>query len=471
MKLPLLDVQIAALNKCAGAIGFGYFMEQGLGKTLTAEADLLDRVAEGSVSRSLVIAPTSFKGGWVEEIQKYSLPINAKVWDSKEQEWIVKRWMQQPSDQVRQLIVNYEAIRSDRIQRFLSDYMSGHNVFGIFDESIQISTFNALQTVAAINLAKQFSHSRILSGKPIKQGPHDLWSQMRAIKQMNGREYYPFRGAFCRMGGFKGKQVIGAQNEDILAGIIDPHVFRATKAEWTNLPPKSWTTREYALAPEVAEHYRSMEEDFVVWLSEVGDVDDAVTINVALTKFIKLAQIQGGWIFDGDRVVQKLVPDERNTRMWLLKEIIADEVVGKVIIPYVHKPVLTQLMDNLKHLNPAVIRGEMTSAEITEQKRRFNSDKDCGAIFLQMKAGKYGHTLLGIQDDPTYRCHTMIFYENTYSLDDRGQIEDRFHRHGQLADSVLYIDLVGTNLDRAAIGALQRKEGIFQAIVRHLSSR
>jgi hypothetical protein len=88
-----------------------------------------------------------------------------------------------------------------------------------------------------------------------------------------------------------------------------------------------------------------------------------------------------------------------------------------------------------------------------------------------MKAGKYGHTLLGIQNDPAYRCHTMIFYENTYSLDDRSQIEDRFHRHGQTADSVLYIDLIGTDLDRSAIGALQRKEGIFQAIFQYLRSR
>lgn len=469
--IPLLDVQKAALQRSNGAIGFAYFMEQGLGKTLTAEADLLERVAEGNASRSLVVAPTSFKGGWIEEIAKYNLPINAKVWDSKDPQWTVEHWMKQPSDHVKQLVVNYEAIRSERIQEFLRKYMEGHNVFGIWDESIQVSTFNADQTVAAINIAKELTYSRILSGKPIKQGPHDLWSQMRVIKQLNGYEYYPFRGMFCKMGGFKGKQVIGAQNENYLGELIDKHVFRATKAEWTNLPPKLWTTRSYELTKEMREYYRSMEDDFVVWLKEVGDIDNAVTINVALTKFIKLAQIQGGWIFDEDRVVQQLVSDKANPRLNLLKETIANEVTGKVIIPYVHKPVFDQLMANFNHLNPAFIKGEMDSTEIEAQKRRFNNDRDCTAIFLQMKAGKYGHTLLGIQDDPAYRCSTMIFYENTYSLDDRGQIEDRFHRHGQTAENVLYIDLVGTELDRSAIGALQRKEGIFQAIVAHLSSR
>lgn len=466
--MKLFDVQIAALRRSAGAAGFGYFMEQGLGKTLTAEADLLERVSEGNATRSLVVAPQSFKSGWVEEIKKQGLAINAKIWNSQEPEWLARRWMEQPSDQVRQLIINYEAIRGDRVQRFIADYCAGHKVFGIFDESIQISTFNADQTVAAINIAKELTYSRILSGKPIKQGPHDLWSQMRVIKQLNGREYYPFRGMFCRMGGFKGKQVIGAQNEDVLAQWIDPHVFRATKADWTDLPPKLWTTREYTLTPTMAEHYRSMEDDFVVWLSEQGD---NVSIDVALTKFIKLAQIQGGWIFDSEHKVHQLVSDKANPRLNLLKEIIANETVGKIIVVYVHKPVFTQLMTNLEHLSPAFIKGEMSDAEITENKRRFNDDKDCGAILLQMKAGKYGHTLLGIQDEPAYRCSTTIFYENTYSLDDRGQIEDRMHRFGQTASSVLYIDLVGTSLDRSAIEALQRKENIFQAIVRHLSSR
>jgi hypothetical protein len=55
-------------------------------------------------------------------------------------------------------------------------------------------------------------------------------------------------------------------------------------------------------------------------------------------------------------------------------------------------------------------------------------------------------------------------FENTYSLDDRSQIEDRIHRHGQTADSVLYVDICGTSLDRNAIRALQRKENVFQAV-------
>jgi len=308
------------------------------------------------------------------------------------------------------------------------------------------------------------TYSRILSGKPIKQGPHDLWSQMRVIKQLNGREYYPFKSAFCRMGGFKMKQVLGVQNEDILSKLIEPHVFRATKADWADLPPKTYTVREYKLTPEMKAMYDSMYHDFVLWLNS----SEAVTVDAAITKYIKLAQIQCGWIYDEDGKVRSLVPDERNPRLKLLLETLETEVSGKAAIVYHHKPVFDQLLRALG--GPTVcawIKGGMSPAEITEQKRRFNEDRNVRNILLQDDAAKYGHTLLGLPE-AGHMCYTMLFYENNYSLDTRSQIEDRIHRHGQAADSVLYLDSVGTPLDRDCVRALQRKESVFQAVFANL---
>jgi hypothetical protein len=68
-------------------------------------------------------------------------------------------------------------------------------------------------------------------------------------------------------------------------------------------------------------------------------------------------------------------------------------------------------------------------------------------------------------------CSSQIFFENTYSLDDRSQIEDRSHRYGQLGEVMSYFDLIGTSLDRSAVKALQRKEDIFQAIFQLIGRR
>src|SRR5690606_32461854 len=108
--------------------------------------------------------------------------------------------------------------------------------------------------------------------------------------------------------------------------------------------------------------------------------------------------------------------------------------------------------------NPAVLRGGMTVAEQDAEKDRFNNDPKCRIMFLQTRASKYGHTLLG---DAANRCSTMIFFENTYSLDDRSQIEDRNHRWGQDADHCLYVDLCGTVIDMRMTEALAAKEDMF----------
>ena len=106
----------------------------------------------------------------------------------------------------------------------------------------------------------------------------------------------------------------------------------------------------------------------------------------------------------------------------------------------------------------------MSPNEIEAQKEKFNNDPSCRIMFLQMRASKYGHTLLG-GPEPENRCSTMAFFENTYSNDDRSQVEDRNHRRGQLENSCSYVDFVGTDIDDRMIDALVRRENMFRAFM------
>ena len=458
----LLKVQQAALDASEGKPGFGYFMEMGLGKTLVSYHDFLREVDRGEAKRKVVVCPNSFKGGWRDEAEKHSLNIHVHVYnsgnDSANNEFLRTSFNKPPV-----LVVNYEAIRSEKTQDYIARFVAGRPCWITFDESIQMKTHNSAQTRAGIALAKLFKFKRILSGKPITQGPHDLWGQMRAIGHLDGKNYFSFKTAFCRMGGFKMKQVIGAQNEEILAELIKPHVFRASKTDWTDLPPKLYSQREYELSPDMRRMYKQMENEFVLWLENGDDV----SVDAAITKYIKLAQISSGFIITEDGTVEELVAPSANPRISLLKEIIEREVTGKVIVAYHHRHTLGILSLIFGDSHPAVIKGGMTEEAIREQKDAFNNDPKCRIMFAQIRASKYGHTLLG-GPEPDNRCSTMIFFENTYSLDDRSQVEDRIHRHGQVSDSVLYIDMFGTTLDRRVNAALQRKENIFQAVFKNV---
>lgn len=454
------DVQAAALRASAGHYGFGFFMEQGLGKTFTDLEEFRTLVEAGEATRKVVLAPNSFKGGWVDEIDKWGFEFQPHVWESGSStnaSFLKHRYNKPPV-----IIINYEAIRSAITQELLMDWLSQKPSMASSDESIQLKGHDKLQTKAAIQLSKVARYTRLLTGKPIVQGPHDLWGQMRFAKQLENKNYFAFKTAFCKMGGFKMKQVMGAQNEDYLATLIEPHVFRATKADWTDLPPKVRSNRYYEMSARQRAQFNSMFDDFVLFL-ESGE---AVTVDAAITKYIKLAQIQAGFIYTEDNRIEWLVEPKDNPRLQLLHEVI-EASPGKVTIPYRHRPVLDMLRTELADLQPAYIGGGMSADEVRAEKEKFNNDPNCRAILLQHTAAKYGHTLLG-GPEPQNRCSTNIFFENTYSGDDRAQIEDRNHRHGQTADMVSNIDLVGTKLDKAMLEAQERKEGIFQAVFKNI---
>lgn len=452
----LLKVQQAALSASVAKPGFAYFMEMGLGKTLTALDEFLFLVGKHEVTRLVVICPNSFKAGWVDEIKKHGLNLHPFIYESGN-DWYNNAFLKTSFDKPPVLIVNYEAIRNDSTKDSIARFVGDRDCMIVLDESIQIKTYNSQQTKAALALAPLFQYKRILSGKPVTQGPHDLWAQMRFIGAINTK-YHPFKTTFCKMGGFRAKKVVGTQNEELLADKIEKFIFRASKKDWTDLPPKLYTSRQYQLPPKLAAQYKSMEDDFVVWL----DNNENVAVDAFITKYIKLAQIQSGFIIKEDETIEELIPPEENPRFNLVKDIV-DEVSGKVVVPYIHKYTRILLQRALADYDPAFIKGNMSPGEIQSQKDRFNNDSDCRVMLAQTRASKYGHTLIG-GDNDLDRCSTMVFAENSYSLDDRSQIEDRIHRHGQTADSCLYVDVWGTALDRRVTKALQDKENISQAV-------
>jgi hypothetical protein len=244
---------------------------------------------------------------------------------------------------------------------------------------------------------------------------------------------------------------------------MDGHVFQAKKKDWLpDLPRKDFTIRDYAMSTEQLRQYNSMEQQFLLEI-ESG----YVTVDVAIAKYAKLAQIQTGFIYDEERVVHELVKPSENPRLNLLKQLLEEEVEGKVCVVYRHREMLDVLLKALAKYDPAWIKGGMFGHEVDDQKRRFNTDAHCRIMLAQCDAAKYGHTLLGGPGEDDL-CRTMIFFENSYSADTRDQIEDRIHRRGQTGEYVLYIDLSGSPLDRRIVKALQRKDALYRSVFKNL---
>ena len=455
-------VQIAALDFARGKRGVGFFIEQGCGKTLIALAEFDFNRHRGLADRMIVVCPNTFKQGWVDETEKHGFQLAEHVFRSSKKVdagiFLARQHNLPPV-----LIVNYEAIRMPPVLAALCKWASAGRTYLAIDESIQIKGHRSAQTRAIHKLAPLCSWVRLLTGRPQTQGPHDLWGQLRAIGLLEGRNFFAFRGAFCVMGGWQMKEVVKAKNEHALADLMAPWVFQAKKKDWLpDLPRKDATIRDYTMSTEQLRQYKSMEEEFLLWVENAY-----VTVDVAIAKYEKLAQIQTGFIYDETGQVHELVRPSENPRVNLLKQLLEDEVEGKVCVVYRHRPVYEMLLRALADYDCAWIRGAMKPDEVEEQKARFNTDPNCRVILLQAEASKYGHTLLGGPGDDD-RCRTMIFFENSYSADTRDQVEDRIHRRGQTGEYVSYIDLSGSDLDRRIVKALQRKDKLYQSVFSNL---
>ena len=470
---PLDPVQVAALNFAAGKRGVGWFMEQGLGKTLTALAEFHELYLTGLVDRMVVICPNTFKKGWADEVEKHGFNLDVHIFRSAKRE-AATEFCRQTHLRPPLMIFNYEAARIKTVLAGMIKWASRGKTYLVIDESIQIKGNKSSQTKAVHQLAAWSPYTdepfnvryvRILTGRPQTQGPQDLWGQLRAIGAFRHKNYYAFRGDYCVMGGWKAKQVVAAKNQEQLANFMAPVVFQAKKKDWLpSLPDKRMTIRDYEMSGEQKRQYTSMEQEFLLEIE-----NDVVTVDVAIAKWAKLAQIQTGFIYDEAGIARELVDPSENPRLLLLLQLLKEEVQGKAVVVYRHRAMLTVLIRTLAEYDPAWIKGGMKPDEVEEQKARFNNDPNCRILLAQCDAAKYGHTLLAgpAEED---RCRTMIFFENSYSADTRDQIEDRIHRRGQTGEYVLYIDLSGSELDRRIVRALQMKDALFRSVFKHLKA-
>ncbi len=455
-------VQLAALDFARDKRGVGWFMEQGLGKTLTALAEYSWYSELGQADRMIVVCPNTFKKGWTDEIEKHGFQFTEHIFQSVHKDK-AGRFVNTLHNRPPVFIVNYEAIRRPNVIRALCAWAQRGKTYLAVDESIQIKGHRAEQTKAIHKLAPLCAFRRILTGRPQTQGPQDLWGQLRTIGLLPTTNFYAFRNHFCIMGGYMMKEVVGVRFPEELAQLMAPYVFQAKKKDWLpELPRKDPTIRDYKMSGEQHAQYKSMEDEFLLWVD-----NDYVTVEVAIAKYEKLAQIQTGFIYDETGDAHELVKPSENPRLNLLKQLLEEEVEGKACVVYRHRPVYDLLLQALAEYKPAWIKGQMKPDDVEAQKLLFNTDPRCRIILLQAEASKYGHTLLGGPNEEDL-CRTMIFFENSYSADTRDQVEDRIHRRGQTGEKVSYIDLSGSDLDRRIVKALQRKDKLYRSVFRNI---
>lgn len=428
--------------------GWGHFLQMRLGKTPVAlnEFELFRR--DHGFRNAIIFTPAKYRADWVLEAERFGLSVPAIEFESS-REHDTTIFAQKHSRNFL-LSVNYEALIYKKNLAVLEALCDDKTYIGA-DESIQLKTAGGKFVQGAIPLAKLCGARRAFSGKPITQGPHDMWGQLRFIDGIQGINPVVWKATYCEHGGFQGKKVVGAKNEQQFWDIRNACSWAARRADWLVTPGVDYAECVLRLDGEQQRLYNQMQEEFLVELAD----GKLVVADQIVIKLIKLQQIACGFIIDEDKNVHSLVSDEKNVRLQEIVRMLDEDIEGKAIVIANHTHSILMLRRALAKYKPAEISGR-GGLNTVDEKRRFNGEDDCRVCIGQTKAIKYGHTLMGQPNDP---CSTILMFENTYSLDDRSQLEERPQGEGQQFPITVW-DFLATKGDRAPIRALQRKEDV-----------
>ena len=356
------------------------------------------------------------------------------------------------------LIMNVEALSTDKGVKFASKFINSHKAMMAIDESTTIKTPTARRTKNIIGIGKHSKYKRIMTGSPITKNPLDLYTQCEFLDPwlLDFTSYYAFRNRYAEMKTMhlRGRsiQVVSEfKNLGELSETVKNFSYRVLKEDCLDLPPKNFIKRHIQLTPAQKKIYEQMKKAAMAVLN--GKVTTTMTV---LTQLMRLHQITCGHFTADDGSVQEVENNRLNELMSIL-----EETEGKAIIWANYQRDVAQIIEHIekKYGKGSIVDyyGLTPQEDRQDNIRKFQNNSKCRFLIGTPQTGGYGITLT--------QANTVIYYSNGYDLEKRLQSEDRAHRIGQ-KKTVTYVDLICEDtVDEKIVKALRDKINIASEVM------
>ena len=316
----------------------------------------------------------------------------------------------------------------------------------VIDEIHYIKNDGANRTTAIKRLGASCPHILGLTGTLIKNRPLEALNAIQLIdinrEVVSSPWYYKQHYCGATHNGF-GWDFNGSSNTKELHNILTSTIMlRRKKADVLKDLPK----KQRSIIPlEITnrKEYQRAENDFLEWLENKKGSEAALRASRAET-FAKIAALK------------KLCGKGKNKQVvnWI-KDYLENE--DKLVIFAHHKEVISGLMADLEEYNPVKIDGATSAKNKDKAKEMFQTDPNVRVI-IGSEAMKEGHNL--------QIANATCFIELWWSPGDHDQAEDRVHRIGQKADSVMAYYLVGSHTIEEEIATLiDKKRKVMDAVL------
>lgn len=365
----------------------------------------------GGESRpTLVVAPRRVaQNVWSEEVAKWE---HLRGLD-------VVRLMGTPAERRRALavdapiyVINYEGLQwlEQELQKQRRSWPFG---IGVADESTRIKNYRLTRGGMRARILARHAHIDMnrwinLTGTPAANGLQDLWGQTWYLDEGErlGRTYGAFQERWFRpvitKRGVKWLPTQYAEAEiyerlDDICLTLDPR-------DWYDLSEVYSVTVKVKLSKKVMAQYRALEQESYLRLGE----EKTITAFSANALTMKCRQLAGGAVYHDDD--SSRWHEVHGEKLDALDEIIADTGEDKLLVVYHFRSDLARLK---KRYRDALDLG--TDAGLAAAKAGKG-----GRIWLA-QPGSLAHGVDGLQR----HCHTVVFFAQDWSHENRTQVIDR----------------------------------------------
>lgn len=430
--------------------GFGGILadDMGLGKTLQVLALLsVNNVAAGEEKRpSIVVCPKTLIGIWMKEAATFTPGLKTLAIDGSAGE---RAEAFSKIDGVDLVVTSYPCLLRD-----IDVYVDSGIKFDycIIDEAQYVkngetSSAKAVKRIPATNRLA-------LSGTPLENGVHELWSIFDFLMPGFLGDKRDFGLRFARPIHEKhDKRALS-----ILQAKIKPFVLRRTKAtEAKELPPKIEQLREYALTPTqialYADTLENVRRDVLEAVEHKGFARSRIEILSALMRLRQVcchpALVAKGTSKD----------PELSGKLPHALELIDEAVSGghKVLLFSSFTGMLDIIRDtlNARSIGHCTIEGKTRDRD--EQIRKFCEDPNANVFLLSLKAGGVGLTLTA--------ADTVILFDPWWNPMAENQAMDRAHRIGQTKTVNVYKLISKGTIEERVLELQKRKKALFDALM------
>lgn len=426
--------------------GFGGILadDMGLGKTLQA-LTILSTQPPKDAGSSLIICPKSVVSTWIEEARRFTpnLHITSIEGTAVEREKLIKSKVKKKGV----LVTSYALF-----QRDAKSYRDLPLYYVVLDEAQYVKNSKSLTATAVKTLRPK--HRLALTGTPLENGVHELWSLYDFLMPGLLGDHASFRQEFER-------PIRDRADTEALARLkrrVKPFLLRRTKESVApELPLRIEQTGWCSLSPVQTKMYAdvlaSARQDVYEVVARKGFERSRIEILAALTRLRQVC--------NHPALLDKTLPhsEESSGKMSHTLELVREAAQGG------HKVLLfsqfTSMLDILREGLDRMKIGHVTIEGKTQNRgkvvEQFRHDTTICVFLLSLRAAGTGLTLT--------EADTVILYDPWWNPMVERQAMDRAHRIGQTkCVNVHKLACKGT-IEERVLALQERKKAVFNAVV------